>query len=184
MQYGIIVCVNIHIYIYIYLFSYLFFRCLKNSVIGSNRQKGSVIAQGVVPRLLQLLCNPDHAINNKVRLESAVTLGSLAKGTDQHVLALIDLGVISSLLQAISTPAVDLSNKEDLKIHHSLVEACLRCLRTIFQHTSAPVSLIFQNPEFIPCLLELSKTSINCKVYIAMILTTACKVLLILIIFN
>ncbi|XP_058803457.1 armadillo repeat-containing protein 8-like isoform X2 [Phymastichus coffea] len=150
--------------------------CLKNSVIGSNRQKGSVIAQGVVPRLLQLLCDSDHVTNDNIRLEAAVTLGSLAKGTDQHVLALIDLGVVNSLLQVMSKSIESSSNIEDIKLHHLLVEACLRCLRTIFQHSSAPVSLIFQDQELIPCLLQLSNISINCQVYVAMILTTACKI--------
>lgn len=145
-------------------------------MIGSNRQKGSVIAQGVVPRLLQLLCDSNHTTSDKIRLESAVTLGSLAKGTDQHVLALIDLGVVNSLLQVLSTSAADSSNNENFKIRNLLVEACLRCLRTIFQHSSAPVSLIFQDIGLIPCLLKLSNISIDCQVYVAMILTTACKV--------
>ncbi|XP_011495744.1 PREDICTED: armadillo repeat-containing protein 8-like [Ceratosolen solmsi marchali] len=149
--------------------------CLKNSVIGSNRQKASVIAQGVVPRLLQLLCSTNNICNDRVHLESAVTLGSLAKGTDQHVLALIDLGVVTSLLQVLSTAAVECSNNDNLKIHNLFIEACLRCLRTIFQHSSAPVSSIFQDPEFIPRFLQLSNISINCQVYVAMILTTACK---------
>lgn len=46
---------------------------LKNSVIGSNRQKGSVIQQGIVPRLLQLLS--DQSVDISIRLECAVTIG-------------------------------------------------------------------------------------------------------------
>lgn len=149
--------------------------CLKNSVIGSNRQKGSVIAQGVVPRLLQLLCDLNNFSTIEIRLESAVILGSLAKGTDQHVAALIDLGVVNSLLQVLSMFEVESSNIDNLKLHNLLVEACLRCLRTIFQHSSAPVSLLFQNPDLVPHLLQLSKLSINCQVYVATILTAACK---------
>ena len=151
-------------------------RCLKNSVIGSNRQKGSVIAQGVVPRLLQLLCDPNNAYDDKIRLEAAVTLGSLAKGTDQHVLALIDLGVVSSLIQVLSTSIPPESHSEKIKLYNSLYEASLRCMRTIFQHPSAPVSSIFQDANFISQLLKLSTISMNCKMYVAMIFTTSCKV--------
>lgn len=47
---------------------------LKNSVIGSNRQKGSVIQQGIVPRLLQLLS--DQSAPSHLRMEAAVTIGN------------------------------------------------------------------------------------------------------------
>lgn len=65
-------------------------------MIGSNRQKGSVITQGVVPRLMQLLSDASLPID--IRRETAVTLGSLAKGTDSHVKQLIDAGVVHLLL--------------------------------------------------------------------------------------
>lgn len=74
----------------------LCFRSLKNSVIGSNRQKSSVLSQGVVPRLLQLL--GDCSVPVAMKTECTVTLGSLAKGTDQHVQSLIDLGIVPLLL--------------------------------------------------------------------------------------
>ncbi|XP_063976226.1 armadillo repeat-containing protein 8-like [Diachasmimorpha longicaudata] len=146
--------------------------CLKNSVIGSNRQKGSVIAQGVVPRLLQLLSDTSGSVGERIRLESVVTLGSLAKGTDQHVLALIDLGVVPLILQVLlSTPT---SSGND-KLSDHLIEACLRCLRTVFQHSSAPVQTIYQEPALVPRLLTLASRSITCQVCVATILTTACK---------
>lgn len=44
---------------------------LKNSVIGSNRQKGSIIAKGVVPKIMQLLAESPH---EALKLEAAVTL--------------------------------------------------------------------------------------------------------------
>lgn len=72
------------------------FSCLKNSVIGSNRQKGAVISQGVVPRLIQLLS--DVNIPMQIKIHATVTLGSLAKGTDEHIKALVDLGVVPHLL--------------------------------------------------------------------------------------
>lgn len=151
--------------------------CLKNSVIGSNRQKGSVIAQGVVPRLLQLLGDTSGTIGDRIRLESAVTLGSLAKGTDQHVLALIDLGVVPLLLQVLlSSPTPDIVADGKIKVLDLLHEACLRCLRTVFQHAAAPVHSIYQDPALVPRLLSLASRSVTCQVCVATILTTACKV--------
>ncbi|KAK2585298.1 hypothetical protein KPH14_009983 [Odynerus spinipes] len=150
--------------------------CLKNSVIGSNRQKGSVIAQGVVPRLLQLLGDSSGLLAERIQLESAVTLGSLAKGTDQHVLALIDLGVVPLLLQVLLSIPISESNVEGKgKILDSLNEACLRCLRTVFQHAAAPVHSIYQDPALVPRLLSLASRSVTCQVCVATILTTACK---------
>ncbi|KAI4485789.1 armadillo repeat-containing protein 8-like isoform X1 [Polistes fuscatus] len=150
--------------------------CLKNSVIGSNRQKGSVIAQGVVPRLLQLLGNSSGPLAERIQLESAVTLGSLAKGTDQHVLALIELGVVPLLLQVLLSMSIsDLNAEGKGKLLDSLNEACLRCLRTVFQHTSAPVHSIYQDPALVPRLLSLASRSVTCQVCVATILTTACK---------
>ncbi|XP_053970580.1 armadillo repeat-containing protein 8-like [Hylaeus anthracinus] len=150
--------------------------CLKNSVIGSNRQKGSVIAQGVVPRLLQLLGDSSGTIGDRIRLESAVTLGSLAKGTDQHVLALIDLGVVPLLFQVLlSTPISDAHSEGKPKVSDLLNEACLRCLRTVFQHPAAPVHSIYQDPALVPRLVSLANRSVTCQICVARILTTACK---------
>ncbi|XP_033340283.1 armadillo repeat-containing protein 8 [Megalopta genalis] len=150
--------------------------CLKNSVIGSNRQKGSVIAQGVVPRLLQLLGDSSGTIEDRIRLESAVTLGSLAKGTDQHVLALIDLGVVPLLFQVLlSTPASDTPPEGKPKVTDLLLEACLRCLRTVFQHPAAPVHSIYQDPALVPRLVSLANRSVTSQICVATILTTACK---------
>lgn len=72
---------------------------MKNSVIGSNRQKGSVIAQGVVPRLMQLLGDANLPV--ELRTEAAVTLGSLAKGNETHVKQLIDVGIVPLLLNSM-----------------------------------------------------------------------------------
>lgn len=65
-------------------------------MIGSNRQKGTVISQGVVPRLIHLLSDPN--IPDPVKIQATVTLGSLAKGTDEHIKALVDFGVVPHLL--------------------------------------------------------------------------------------
>ncbi|GBP91112.1 Armadillo repeat-containing protein 8 [Eumeta japonica] len=49
---------------------------LKNAVIGSNRQKNSVIQQGIVPLFLQLISTPN--IDANIRFEAVVTLVLLA----------------------------------------------------------------------------------------------------------
>lgn len=47
--------------------------CLKNVVIGSDKQKGSVISQGVVPRLMSILS--DESILICIRYDAAIVLG-------------------------------------------------------------------------------------------------------------
>lgn len=100
--------------------------CIKNTVIGSNRQKESVIAQGIVPRLMQLLSDKGSRVN--VRTEAAVTLGSLAKGTEDHIELLLKSGAIQLLL--------DLLEEQNDK----LVDACLCCLRTLVQHDTTSMN--------------------------------------------
>ncbi|KAJ3664415.1 hypothetical protein Zmor_008589 [Zophobas morio] len=96
--------------------------CIKNSVIGSNRQKESVIAQGIVPRLLQLL--QDRNTKSMLRIEAAITVGSLAKGTNEHVEILINSGTIQLLLNTLE------------ENEPQLIDACLSCLRTLSQSDS------------------------------------------------
>lgn len=135
--------------------------CLKNSVIGSNRQKGHVISQGVVPRLLQLL--GDTSLSAQIKVEATITLGSLAKGTEEHVKALVDLGVVPMLINGLVS--------DDAK----LIEASLCCLRTIFQVPCAPVDLIYQDENFTLHLLSLAPHSVSNQVCVTTILAAACK---------
>jgi hypothetical protein len=55
-----------------------------------------VITQGVVPRLLQLV--GDNMMPTQIKVEATVTLGSLAKGTEDHIKALVDMGVVPVLI--------------------------------------------------------------------------------------
>ncbi|XP_063243355.1 armadillo repeat-containing protein 8-like isoform X3 [Bacillus rossius redtenbacheri] len=135
--------------------------CLKNSVIGSNRQKASVIAQGVVPRLLQLLS--DDSLPDQVKMEATITLGSLAKGTRDSVRALVDLDVVPILIHGLGS--------KNMK----LIEASLCCLRTIFEHQCAPVDLIYQNENLTVHLLTLTMHSMTNQVCVTTILKAACK---------
>lgn len=74
-------------------------RCLKNAVIGSNRQKGFVVQHGVISRLIQIIsCDSSPA---KVKVEATIILGSIAKGTDEHVRALVEISIMPILVKGI-----------------------------------------------------------------------------------
>lgn len=57
-------------------------------VIGSNRQKSIAIKQGILPRILTLL--GDVQLSEDIRRESCIVLGSLVKGTEENVSAVVD----------------------------------------------------------------------------------------------
>jgi hypothetical protein len=57
-----------------------------------------------------------------------------------------------------------------------LIEACLRCLRTIFEFPCAPVGLICQDENLPLRLLSLIPHSVSNQVCVATILTAGCKV--------
>lgn len=135
--------------------------CLKNSVIGSNKQKGNVISQGVVPRLLQLLA--DASIPVQIKVEATITLGSLAKGTEDNIKSLIDLEVVPALISGLVSESA------------KLVEVSLSCLRTIFQSPCAPVGLICQDEGLPLHLLNLTHQSVSNQVCVTTILSAACK---------
>ena len=68
---------------------------LKFAVIGSLREKGSIIEQGVVARLLQILRAPDSDI--RLKTEVTTVLNSLAKGLPEHAAALVQAGLLPIL---------------------------------------------------------------------------------------
>lgn len=57
-----------------------------------------------------------------------------------------------------------------------LIEACLRCLRTIFEFSCAPVGLICQDENLPLRLLSLIPHSVSNQVCVATILAAGCKV--------
>ncbi|GBL91450.1 Armadillo repeat-containing protein 8 [Araneus ventricosus] len=120
-------------------------RHLKNSVIGSNKQKGIVIDMGVLPRLFQLLM--DKNSSPELMTEAAVTLGSLALGTDKHVEALLGAGLINVVLRGLASP------------HPKLMEACLRCLRTVLSRKDAPIEVLYDDPSLIPHLIRMAQNN-------------------------
>ncbi|ENN75562.1 hypothetical protein YQE_07905, partial [Dendroctonus ponderosae] len=136
--------------------------CIKNSVIGSNRQKESVIAQGIVPRLIHLL--KDNTMKSCVRIEAALTIGSLAKGTDEHVELLINSGIVQTVLEALD------------EFDPMLVDACICCLRTLASQEHYSIHSKFSVKDM-QKLLSLTSpiASLQRRSCIATILTSACK---------
>lgn len=68
-------------------------------VIGSNRQKSIAIKQGILPRILTLL--GDVQLSDEIRKEACVVLGSLVKGTEENVSAVVDACSIPVLIRGI-----------------------------------------------------------------------------------
>ncbi|XP_018336803.1 armadillo repeat-containing protein 8 isoform X2 [Agrilus planipennis] len=136
--------------------------CIKNSVIGSNRQKESVIAQGIVPRLMQIL--KDRNLKTNLRLEAAVIIGSLAKGMADHVELLLNCGTIPLLLEIL---------EENEKL---LIDVCLCCLRTLALHDKGSLSTTYTLQQ-LQKLLSFVNPSENIprQACVATILSCACK---------
>lgn len=137
---------------------------VKNTVIGNNKQKTNVIVQGIIPRLLQWMM--DDSIPLDLKVECSVVLGSLSKGTEANIVSLVDAGCVPVLLAAKR-----LSNY-DLKY----VEACLRCLRTVFLSPCAPKGYIFeQDSAIIPHLISVLPKSACTQECITTIFANCCK---------
>lgn len=64
---------------------------LKNQVIGSNKQKGSVISQGLLPKLISFITLDEVPIN--VKLDATIVIGeyksSLMMCMVDHLLCLL-----------------------------------------------------------------------------------------------
>ncbi|XP_012643197.1 armadillo repeat-containing protein 8 isoform X4 [Microcebus murinus] len=134
---------------------------MKNAVIGNNKQKANLIVLGAVPRLLYLL--QQESSSTELKTECAVVLGSLAMGTENNVKSLLDCHIIPALLQGLLSP--------DLKF----IEACLRCLRTIFTSPVTPEELLYTDATVIPHLMALLSRSRYTQEYICQIFSHCCK---------
>ncbi|KAM9035099.1 armadillo repeat-containing protein 8 isoform X3 [Sarcophilus harrisii] len=134
---------------------------MKNAVIGNNKQKANLIVLGAVPRLLYLL--QQETSSTELKTECAVVLGSLAMGTENNVKSLLDCHIIPALLQGLLS--------QDLKF----IEACLRCLRTIFTSAVTPEELLYTDATVIPHLMALLGRSRYTQEYICQIFSHCCK---------
>ncbi|XP_040913696.1 armadillo repeat-containing protein 8 [Toxotes jaculatrix] len=134
---------------------------MKNAVIGNNKQKANLIVLGAVPRLLYLLQQSSSSL--ELRTECAVVLGSLAMGTENNIKSLVDCHIIPALLQGLLCPDLN------------FIEACLRCLRTVFISPVTPVQLLYTDPTVIPHLMSLLSRSQRTQEYITQIFSHCCK---------
>ncbi|NXX45210.1 ARMC8 protein, partial [Tricholaema leucomelas] len=115
-----------------------------------------------ISRLLYLL--QQESSSTELRTECAVVLGSLAMGTENNVKSLLDCHIIPALLQGLLSP--------DLKF----IEACLRCLRTIFISPVTPEDLLYTDATVISHLMALLSRSRYTQEYICQIFSHCCKV--------
>lgn len=98
-----------------------------------------------------------------VRIEAAVTIGSLAKGKEEHVELLINSGIVQVLLDVLE------------ETEPKLIDACLCCLRTLSQYSSNS-----DNKYSVKHLQKLlsfagSRESLQRQSCVASILSSACK---------
>ncbi|XP_073502636.1 armadillo repeat-containing protein 8 isoform X3 [Phyllobates terribilis] len=134
---------------------------MKNAVIGNNKQKANLIVLGAVPRLLYLL--QQETSSTELKSECAVVLGSLSMGTENNVKSLLDCHIIPALLQGLLSADI------------RFIEACLRCLRTVFTSPVTPVELLYTDATVIPHLMLLLSRSLHSQEYICQIFAHCCK---------
>lgn len=97
-------CMHIHLLVYASVSQWLkhityfhqSYSAVKNRVIGNKRQKMNLINQGIVNKLINIL-NDKHQ-PEEVKIEAVIVLGSLAKGHDNQVEAIIASGAIETLV--------------------------------------------------------------------------------------
>jgi len=130
---------------------------LKNAVIGSQRQKDTIIEQGVLARLIHLLVDPD--ISTRIKTDVVYILGSITNGSEANLKSLNDADVVAILLNGL------VSQDE------CLVQASLCCLRSLLQsrdlrqedqdihrhpaQNGQACQLIFSDPTLVPRLIHL-----------------------------
>lgn len=137
-----------------------------DAVIGSNRQKAHVISQGIVPKLVEKIGNPEEDIN--IRLNALIVIGSLAKGSAEQVQKLIDdYDIVRFLIAQVQIPNVD----------QRIVAHCLSALRSIYQFPFAPVGLLYANTMTLPHLMSLASvdSSLQIQANVTSILVPICN---------
>lgn len=106
-------------------------------------------------RLLYLLQQSSSSV--ELRIECSVVLGSLAMGTENNIKSLVDCQIIPALLQGFTfTQHVCAHTHRSTCITYLVsvptgllcsdlvfIEACLRCLRTVFISPVTPVQLLY-----------------------------------------
>ncbi|XP_063954627.1 armadillo repeat-containing protein 8-like isoform X2 [Lytechinus pictus] len=109
-------------------------KLMKNVIIGSNKQKTNLMLCGAVDRIHYIMTS--EGVSPEILVESAVLLGSFAKGTVDNKRELMDRRILAVMLQGLGSDNIE------------FVEACLRFLRTILTSSIAPVDdLVFETTK-------------------------------------
>ncbi|XP_065361275.1 armadillo repeat-containing protein 8-like isoform X2 [Calliphora vicina] len=138
---------------------------IKDSVIGSNKQKSLLISHEILPILIRICSNNDDITN---KIEALIIIGSVAKGTAKNVQLLIQEYQILPLLKRELTQIT--KNKYSLEI-------CLSALCSIFRHFPSTISYFFDDTCTLPHFLSLtySGSSLNIQIYVATLLSLLCQ---------
>jgi len=156
---------------------------LKNTVIGSQKQKDNIIERGDLSRLIHLLMDPD--MKSKIKTDVVYIISSIISGHEAESdmgsksLSLNDTDLVTILIQGLSS--------KDGK----LVSACLSCLQGMLQLKTpllAPddfdtemvpnqCQVIYSSPDTVTRLLSLSScdASANHQIAVCNILTSCCR---------
>lgn len=134
---------------------------------------------------MQILGDYEQPI--EIRNETVIILGSLAKGTEQHIEELLKADVVPLLLNCkyqLSRTSYYISHSFCGLIFAGILltddnkfsENCLRCVCSIFKYSGAPVHLIFQDQSLISHMINLIMYSIANQISITTILSYSIKV--------
>ncbi|CAG2231934.1 ARMC8 [Mytilus edulis] len=105
----------------------------------------------------------DDGIPIELRTEAAIVLGSLAKGSEEELQTLVNAGSVNVLLMGITNNNI------------KFVEACLRCLKTIFLMNDPPVHLIYENKTVIPHMINIISKSLCTQECITTLFSRCCN---------
>jgi len=136
-------------------------RVLKNSIIGSRRQKEQVVEQRLHCRLLNILADPD--ISTSVKINVVHIIYSLSKSRDLTVNFLSDQSIIQLLVNGILS--------QDLKMK----EACLSTLVSIFDSSDNCVDIIYSDSNLLSHILSLINCSSTCTIMVCNLLVKCCR---------
>lgn len=140
-------------------------KAMKNVIIGSNKQKTNLMLCGAIDRIHYIMTS--EGVTPEILVESAILLGSFAKGTVDNKRELMDKRILNVMLYGLGSGNI------------KLVEACLRFLRTILTSPEAPVEdVLFEDENHesvIPHLIHLLPKTLCTQECVAHILAQCCK---------
>ncbi|KAJ3413330.1 Armadillo repeat-containing protein 8 [Chytridiales sp. JEL 0842] len=117
-------------------------RFIKNSIIGNKTKKDLYITLGVLDGLLR--CLSDTMADNRLKIESAVIIGSLAHGLDEHLIKLKQAGVVWPLFQCLSSGDMQ------------LIEYSAKALKSLFQRGAGDSEI---QPAFVVTIVTILSES-------------------------